>query len=289
MATKPVIPWTTRLGTIGEAQVKARLAYFSNPTKYETDPGIDFYCELLENDTPSQPFYIQAKGTEHFDETWGHSISKSTLVYWLHQPFPVFLVVYAEPENICYWMSMEQLRYWLLEQIFTTDAKTVYVRMDRSNVLRQGREENQSFIERVKEDAALVQLFRGQAVFRGDQYVKQVPHPPRSPLELERIKENVRAGLYSLVQHCIATHDLETARMYCEFLAQVDKNHYNHFVWLAQITAAIGDCRAASKNLRIALQICEADKVWPRESLQPIIDSIASELQRLDAESPAGG
>jgi hypothetical protein len=99
---KPRIPWTTRLGMIGEAQVKARLAYFSILTKYETDPGIDFYCELLENDSPSLPFYVQAKGTEHFDDKWGQSIPKSTLVYWLQQPSPVFLLVYDERQGICH-------------------------------------------------------------------------------------------------------------------------------------------------------------------------------------------
>jgi hypothetical protein len=80
MIRGPQIPWKTRLGMIGETQVKTRLAYFSIPTKYEIDPGIDFYCELLENDSPSLPFYIQAKGTEHFDDNGGQSIRKSTLM-----------------------------------------------------------------------------------------------------------------------------------------------------------------------------------------------------------------
>jgi hypothetical protein len=285
MTTKPRIPWTTRLGTIGEAQVKARLAYFSIPTKYETDPGIDFYCELLENDSPSLPFYIQAKGTEHFDDKWDRSIPKSTLVYWLQQPSPVFLLVYDEPQGICHWMSVEQLRYRLIEQIFTTEAATIYLTMDRSNVLEQGRDRNQGFIERIKEDTALVQLFRGQAVFRGDGYVKHLPPPPRTDLELKRIKENVRAGLYSLIQHCAATQDLASAKVYCEFLAHFDMNHYNHFMWLGQINAALGDRTAAREYLRKAIEICQDDKDWPRQSLQPIIDSITEELKQLGEES----
>jgi hypothetical protein len=154
-----------------------------------TDPGIDFYCERLENDSPSLPFYIQAKGTEHFDDNWGQSIPKSTLVYWPQQPFPVFLLVHDEPRGVCHWMSVEQLRYRLIKPIFTTDAATIYLKMDRSNVLEQGRDRNQGFIERIKEDTALVQLFRGQAVVRGDGYVKQLPPSPRTELELERIKE----------------------------------------------------------------------------------------------------
>jgi|RhiMetdeSRZDD1v2_1073273.scaffolds.fasta_scaffold549875_2 hypothetical protein len=280
IATKPKVPWTTRLGTIGEAQVKAHLAYFSIVTKYETDPGIDFYCELLENDSPSLPFYVQAKGTEHFDDAWGQSIAKPTLVYWLHQPAPVFLMVYDDINGLCYWMSIEELRYRLIEQIFTTDSATVYVRMDRTHPLE--RNLNQGLIDRIKDDTTLVGLFRGQAVFRGDGYVKQLPSPPRSDLELVRIKENVRAGLYSLVQHSIAKQDIPTANLYCEFLADFDSDHYNHFVWLGQINLSNGNRTEAVTNFQRALEICEADKVWPKESLQPIIDGIKKQLQKLE-------
>ena len=107
---KAQVPWNTRLGTVGESEVKARLAYFSIPTRYETDPGIDFYCELIENDSPSTPFYVQAKGTEHFDNGWGQSIAKSTITYWLQQEFPVFLIVYNENDGNCYWKSIEDNR-----------------------------------------------------------------------------------------------------------------------------------------------------------------------------------
>jgi Domain of unknown function (DUF4365) len=280
--TKPKVPWTTRLGTIGEAQVKARLAYFSIATKYETDPGIDFYCELLENDSPSLPFFVQAKGTEHFDANWGQSIPKATLVYWLQQPAPVFLIVYDEVNKLCHWMSIEKLRYRLIEQIFTTDSVTVYVRMNRTHTLELDRNLNQDFIARIKEDTTLVQLFRGQAVFRGDDYVKQLPSPPRSDLEVVRIKENVRAGLYSLVQHSGASQDIATAKLYCEFLAAFDSEHYNHFVWLGRINLANGNRPEAITNFRRAPEICEADKVWPRDSLQPIIDDIKEQLQKLE-------
>jgi len=280
--TKPKVPWTTRLGTIGEAQVKARLAYFSIATKYETDPGIDFYCELLENDSPSIPFFVQAKGTEHFDAKWGQSIPKPTIVYWLQQAAPVFLMVYDEVNKLCYWMSIEELRYGLIEQIFTTDSATIHVRMDRTHALDLDRNLNQDFINKIKEDTTLVQLFRGEAVFRGDDYVKQLPSPPRSDLELVRIKENVRAGLYSLVQHSFATQDIAAAKLYCEFLANFDSDHYNHFVWLGRINVVNGNHSEAVINFRRALEICEADKIWPRESLKPIIDHIKDQLQKLE-------
>jgi len=101
LATSVKIPWETRLGDIGEDVIKSRLRYFAIPTKYERDVGIDFYCELLEKDSPSIPFYVQAKATEYFDKNWGASIKKRTTQYWLTRPFPVFLVVYDENNDEC--------------------------------------------------------------------------------------------------------------------------------------------------------------------------------------------
>jgi len=278
---KPKVPWKTRLGTVGESAIKAQLAYFSIPTKYQTDPGLDFYCELIEDDSPSIPFYVQAKGTEHFDNSWGTSIPKSTITYWLQQQFPVFLVVYDENATTCYWMSIEDHRYDLIGKMFTTDSDTIYVKVDRSNALKHGRDENDAFIRKVKEDLNSVKLFRGHPQFIGEEYVKRVPPRPRSDVELLRIKENIRANMYSLVQHCLATNDRKTAESYCKFLVRFDRSHYNHFVWLGNISKALGKTETARRSFKEALRICRADKKWPQDSMKEFIASIEEELQSL--------
>jgi hypothetical protein len=51
--SRPKLPWTARLAANGESMIEARLRSFSNPLKYELDVGIDFYCELLEDDSPT--------------------------------------------------------------------------------------------------------------------------------------------------------------------------------------------------------------------------------------------
>jgi hypothetical protein len=285
---KPQVPWDTRLGTVGESAIKSRLAYFSIPTKYETDPGIDFYCELIENDSPSIPFYVQAKGTEHFDSSWGRGIPKSTIMYWLQQQHPVFLVVYEDETTICYWMSIEDQRYSLIDKMFTTDADTIYVKVARSNILEQDKGKNDPFIAKVKEDSISVQLSRGRPQFIGEEYVKRIPPRPRSDVELRQIRENVRASLYSLVQHHWAANDLETVRSYCEFLAQFDKLHYNHFVWLGQVSRQLGENDVAREAFEEALRICKADKNWPRDSMGKLIAFIEREMQALEADTSQG-
>ena len=228
--------WEARLGDIAEAEITKRLTYFSKVTKISKDVGIDFYCELLLNDSPSLPFYIQAKGTEHFDDSWGQNIKKSTIQYWLQQNFPVFLIVYDENDGNCYYMSIEENRYSLIEKLYDAKTNTVYFNLDRSYSLEVGKNRNEEFIKKIKEAYYSIELFRGHPTLIGNGYVKQIPKPPRSKIELIRIKENIRISLYSLVQYYMSKKALEDARLICEFLGEFDKWHYNHFFGLAKFT-----------------------------------------------------
>jgi hypothetical protein len=281
--SKVLVPWNIRLGAVGEAAIKSRLAYFSNPTKYEKDTGIDFYCELIEADSPSIPFYVQAKGTEHFDSSWGRGIPKRVIMYWLQQQHPVFLIVYDDETATCYWMSIEDHRYSLMQRFFATGSDTIHIKVDQSHILERGQGKHEVFIAKVKEDSLSIQLFRGHPQFIGEEYVKRIPPRPRSDHEFQLIKERVRAGLYSLVQHFWATNDVETAYTYCKFLADFDKSHYNHFAWLGQISSLLGRLDIARQSYEEALRICEADKTWPQDSMNEIIGSIKEELRRLEA------
>jgi tetratricopeptide (TPR) repeat protein len=272
------LPWETRLGKVGEAEIQKRLSYFCAVTKITTDLGIDFYCELIEKDTPSLPFYVQTKGTEHFDNSWGHNIKKSTIQYWLQQSFPVFLVVYDENEGNCYYMSIEENRYSLSEKLYRSKANTIYFKLDRSHILDVGKNKNTEFIRKIKEDYYSIELFRGHPLLIGNGYVKKIPNPPRSEVELKRIKENVRVSSYSLIQHYANTNNLEDARVICEFLVEFDKWHFNHFLWLGQIYKKYGQNDLARKYFEEALRICELDKKWPRESMKQLIESIKAEI-----------
>ena len=280
MSSKAKVSWSTRLGAIGETEIKSRLSYFSNPVKFDLDVGIDFYCELLEDDSPSIPFYVQAKGTEHFDNSWGQSIKKSTIMYWLEQLFPVFLIVYDEDDKNCYWTSIEDKRYLLLDKM-RTDKNTIYIKMYKLSILEKGRGKNDEFIRKIQEDLLSIELWRGRPQPKGKEYVKKMPGPPRSQIELLRNKANLRMNLSSLIQHYIRVDDLENAFICCDFLTKFDKSHYNHFVWFARINKLLGKKEEARENYKEALEICEKDRKWPRESMDKLKAAIIKEMESL--------
>lgn len=279
MTSKVKVARSTRLAIAAEKEIESRLACFAKVTKEEVDVGIDFRCELLENDSPSIPFFVQAKGTQHFDNKWGRSIKKSTVIYWLEQPFPVYLIVYDQKSGNCYWGSIEDQRYSLLQKL-SKKSDTIHIKLDRSHFLERGEGKNKGLVRKIKEDLASVELWRGRPLPKGEGYVKTIPDPPRSKIELVRIKENIRQSLYSLFLYYFLQRDLENAYLLCEFLTKFDKSHYNHFVWFGQINKALGKKQEAERSFVEALKICERDKNWPRESMEPIVAFIRKEIER---------
>ena len=280
MSRSVKVPWENRLGDIGQGEIAIRLRYFSIASEYHPDVGIDLYCELLEDDSPSLPFYVQAKGTEHFDDNWGVSIKKTTIIYWLFRPFPVFLIVYDENSGDCFWRSIEDLRHNLFEKLSKADTETIYLRIDKQEPLERGRGKNNKFITKIKEGQRSVELFRGRPLFKGEGYVRYVPDPPRSEFEVRQTKENIRGSLYSLLIHYLfQQRDMKNAYLLGEFLTKFDKSHYNHFVWFGQINKELGRKTEARKSFEEALKICGRDKNWPKESLKQIVSRIKEEIE----------
>lgn len=287
MPSKVKVPWSQRLGVIAESEIKKRLSYFSIPTKPELDVGIDFICELLEDDSPSSKyFFVQAKGTEHFDDDWGRSIKKSTVMHWLQQPFPIFLVVYDENSGNCYWMSIEHNRKSLIEKM-KSDSETIYIKMDRTHILEKGKNKNEGLIKKIKEDTALVNLLRGHPHFIGKDYVKRIPILYLSKGVVANIKGNIRLSVLHLINHYLLDKDIENAYLLCDFLTKFDKSHYDHFVLFGSINKFLGKKEEAKKSFEEAIRICKRDKKWnilkkPSDlSIEEIIAMIEKEIESL--------
>jgi hypothetical protein len=281
MSSLPKIPSNVTLGQRAEKEIAKRLLHFSVPNKVEFDSGIDFYCDLKSDDSPTILFGVQAKGTEHFDKKWDTSIDKSTVMYWLTRDFPVFLIVYDEPSDSCYWMSIEDKRYELLDKMKTTSS-TIYITVDRSHSLEDRKDANRDFIAKLIENVHSLEMYRGTPKPIGTGCVKRIPLPPRNQVELITTRESVRMGIYSLIQHYWGVNDLDIAYNCCEFLAKFDKSHYNHFAMLGEISSLKGDKQRAKEAFREALDICERDKNWPSESMKKIKEYIKMRLASVE-------
>lgn len=275
-----LFPWEQRLGRVGAKAIESYLSYFSTTSAEEVDLGIDFHCVLIEKDQPSINFMVQAKGTEYFKKGWSKGIKKSTILYWLFQRSPVFLIVFDEKSKNCYWMSIEDQRISLFQKLGEKKSETISIKFDRLNKLERGKAKNFEFIEKIKDDWQSVQQFWGSPQFKGNGYVKTIPPPPRSKWELMQTKETVRKSLYSIVQHHINTKDMQSALLCCRFLGEFDKSHYNHFEWLGIIYRQMGEkfYGKSIESFKEALIIIEGDLKLPPNIKKRMVERIQQEL-----------
>jgi len=288
MPSQVKVSWNTRLGDISEDEIRKRLRYFSLVTKVKTDIGIDFLCELMKDDVPSQKyFFVQAKGTQHFDESWGTSIKKRTVINWLNQPHPVFLVVYDEVNKDCYWMSVIEQFTKSWSKRIGTSSETIYIKIDKSHILEDGQNKNDEFIGRIKEDSFFVGLSRGHPQLLGEGYVRKIPIVSLSKGVMLNLKESIRISALFLIYHYLLNKNLKDAYLLCEFLTKLDQSHYNQFELFGHLNRMLGNKSKARESFKKAIEICEGDKKWdirkaPSDpSIQEIIASLKKAIKSL--------
>lgn len=280
-----------KTGEIAELEIRKRLSNFSDPMKPTYDVGIDFYCDLLENGSPSSKFFlVQAKGTEKFGKKWGRSIDKRIVRLWLAQLSPVYLIVYDIDSDNCYWMSIHRQTRNLIEKM-KSDSRTVYVTMDRSHVLEKG--PNDDFVKSFREDLASISysldLSRGLPQPIGTGYVKRIPILFLPTWVIRNINHNIRMCLVTLASHHFYLRgEKERAYFLCKFLADLDKSHYDHFVLFGRICASLGKIEEAMRSYDEAIAICKRDPRWDKRkepldpSIRDLITSIEEEKERLE-------
>lgn len=270
------------------------LLYFSDPHRPTFDVGIDFFCELAEKSVRLPKFFcVQAKGTQHFDNKWGRSFDKTIVDFWLSQAYPVYIVIYDENAKKCYWMSIEEQRKSLIEKMISAGKKTVYITMDKSNVLEAGK--NDEFIQKIKEDWAStvfrLSLYRGTPQLIGAGYVKRRPLLYLAKELRTNIRHRIRVGLDYLITDHLLRNEVADAYSLCEFLTKFDKGHYDHFVVFGKICESLGKVEEACSSYKQAIVICRRDKNWDERkkpsdpSIRDIIASIQKAMKNLNCSS----
>ena len=136
----PKIPEFRKRGRSGEHAIASLLSTISNVMVPDYDFGLDFHCELLVNNSPSGKFFwVQAKSTESFDEVWSQYVNKETIAFWLQQVSPVFIMVFEQSSEKCYWLSVEKHRTEWGKKL-TYPNGSVEVVVGRENVFQRNGE-----------------------------------------------------------------------------------------------------------------------------------------------------
>jgi len=287
MSSRMKIQNSKKIGEIAEAEIRKRLLSISNPMKPSYDVGIDFFCDLLEEDSPSSKFFlVQAKGTQRFGKKWRRCIDKKIIESWLAHVYPVFLVVYDMEGDNCYWMSMHEHRKNLIRKM-NTQSRTICITIDKSQLLRE-----EDFVRKIKEDMASinfsVELLLGRPQFIGSGYVRRIPLLYLPNKVIHNIGVNIRLSLFYLASHYFyLAGQKQKAYSLCKFLTNFDKAHYDNFVLMGRICRSLGKTEEAKESYEEAIEICKRDTRWdtlknPSDpSIGDIISSIRKEIESL--------
>jgi hypothetical protein len=279
------------LGASGESYVEARLKSFAQVSRPVPllEYAMDFYCRLLQNGKPSNKIFgVEVKSTGIFKDHYSESIQKDQIRFWLTQPFPVYVMVYEESSNNCYWTAVEDNREeWINE--LRKSTKSITIRMDRAKVLEKG--PNEAFLNKIEQDIIVVNAIQGIPQFVSKGYegyaIGYIPILKLSDAARENVRGTIRYGFNYLIKDSILRRDLSSAYSLGKLLAGFDHGHYDHFVLLARICRELGKEEEAKTNCEIAIQICKSDPNWDNKKLPSapyigeIIGSIEQELRDL--------
>jgi tetratricopeptide (TPR) repeat protein len=275
------------MGKGGEHQIASILGDLALISYPEFDIGFDFFCELLENSQPSGRFFwVQVKTTEKFNEKWSQYIDKKTIKLWLSQFYPVLITLYEKSSDSAYWVSVEEKRSeWGTKLV--DKLNTIEVVVNRSQILKKN-DENLAFKKIVKRDIVLANAVHGVPHMTGEGYVRSIPVLRLSEVARMNIRHRIRLGLNYLMADSWIRSNLEEAYDLAQLLATFDKNHYDHFLFLARICNTLGRDDEAIKNYDSAIEVCKRDKNWNRlkkpkdASIEEIIETIEKEKTTLN-------
>lgn len=104
-------------------------------------------------------------------------------------------------------------------------AKSIYISDNENNVLEKG--ENIPFMNQFGEDYYSLMNFQGTPLFRGTEYVKSAPHPPRSDYFFAGSHDGAEhaAANYTLVANA-KLHNLEPFSYLKDILGRISDHPY---------------------------------------------------------------
>jgi hypothetical protein len=270
-------------GNVAEAYIQYELSKFAIVHKIEQngDFGIDFFCELTQEEHPYLPFFVQCKGKERATDKPDFYLVKgvkaTTLNYWLRQRFPVYLFVVdlqrrdkgLRAASIA-WLSFTQEQQAVMEELRhrqITRRSTLELRVPKANTLDDPR----SFRDRVVADYCVLCHREG--------YVPPIPQLRPSYIQTtwldfpsilrnaRRIRQTSRKSVLALARAYL-NEDTGNAIKHAQLAIQIDEmdadRHYENFEVLGQACWQMRDYRCAEDEFAKALASVRGDpNVYP--------------------------
>jgi len=163
-----------------------------------------------------------------------------------------------------------------------TSSETIYIKVDKSHALEDGRNKNDEFIRRIKEDSFIVGLSRGHPELLGEGYVRTIPLVSLSRDVMLNLKESIRINVTYLIYDYLLKKNLKDAYSLCEFLTRFDQSHYNQFELFGDLNRILGNKSKARESYKQAIEICKRDKKWDirKAPSDPFIQEIIARIEK---------
>lgn len=283
-------------GELATAMILEDFAQVLRPERL-LEYSIDFYCRLLHKNKPSnKTFWVEVKTPLHFTDKWRRSIDRETMEFWLTQISPVFVIVCDLSNDTFYWISVEDNRdVW--SKKLQKNVKKISIKMNKSQVLKKGNDQNVDFIEKIEQDTIRLNAINGFPQFisktgsGSSGYVHgNIPILKLSDNARNKISGTIRFGFNYLVYDSILRDDFQGAYRLCKVLTSFDTSHYDHFCLMARICRQLEKYGEAKAYYDIAIKMCKEDPNWDKNRVDgvPYISEIISGIEQEKASLPSG-
>ena len=286
---------TQEYGGIGESATETVLKSFAQVFRPVPlfEYSIDYYCRLIHKGKPLTPFWVEVKSSKCIKDDWKKSIKRETVIFWLNQQSPVFIVIYDISEDICYWISVEDNREtW--KRNLEKNNKTITLKVQKSQTLRKANRINIEFIQKIKNDTIRVSIANGipEVIARGGKGVTpnygffDFPNIELSENAQKSFKKKIRFSLNFLVKDQCSKKCWPEAYRLCKILTDFDKDHYDHFELMGDICVQLGKSDEAITYYDIAIDVFRRDPNWDKNRVEGIL-SKSENIQRIELKKAA--
>jgi len=282
-------------GGVGESATETVLKSFAQVFRPLPlfEYSIDYYCRLKHKGKPLTPFWVEVKSSKCVKDNWKKSIKRETAIFWLNQLSPVFIVIYDVSNDFCYWVSVEDNREAWSGKL-ENNAKTITLKVDRSQTLKKPNCSNIDFIRKIEKDTITVSITNGipEVISRGGKGVTSgyaffdFPNIELSERAQNNFKQKIRFSLNFLVKDLYSRKNWSEAYRLCKILTDFDKSHYDHFELMGDICSQLGKPDEAIIYYDIAIDMFRKDPNWDKNRVEGIL-STSENIQRIEQKKSA--